>query len=216
MPIIHHLNTNRGFTLVELMVTIAVMLIITSISVFNYSEFNSVTVTNTLAYDMALAIRQAQQYGVSVREVGGTAQDQPITASSDFSVFGRAYGIHFGQNDLTHFKLFIDTGGVADQYDYNVNPSLDEAIQSYTLQQGSKITSILVNSGAGDIALSGNGFVDIVFKRPNPDTYVTYSLNGGTPITASRTTTVTIRISNSSGALHKDIVVYPSGQIAIQ
>jgi prepilin-type N-terminal cleavage/methylation domain-containing protein len=174
---------NRGFTLVELMVTITVMLIITSISIFNYSEFNSATVTNTLAYDIALAIRQAQSYGVAVRAG---------TSDTDFDI---AYGVHFGANK-ENFSLFADTDNKLD-YDEN------ELLQTYTLQAGSKITSVCV-----DITKCDRDTI-ILFKRPDPESIVKYD---GALVQSG---TVTITIQNITETLTRIITVYPTGQISV-
>ncbi|MBI2004934.1 prepilin-type N-terminal cleavage/methylation domain-containing protein [Patescibacteria group bacterium] len=55
-----------GFTLVELLVVVSIMLIITSTLLLQQRKFNSATLMRTLAYNIALSIRQAQVYGTSV------------------------------------------------------------------------------------------------------------------------------------------------------
>lgn len=179
---------NSGFTLVELMVTITVMLIITSISIFNYSEFNSATVTNTLAYDIALAIRQAQSYGVAVR-----AEDQ----DEDFDA---AYGVHFGNNEST-FSLFTDPN-IGNGLDYDAS----NVLQDYTLQAGSKIKSVCVVEST---QCKDYSTIDIFFKRPDPESRINYGA------IEEASVEVRITVSNNTGTLERKITVYPTGQIAV-
>src|SRR3989338_9825786 len=61
----------KGFTLVELIVVSAIILLITGFVMFQQSKFNSATLMRSLTYSVALSMRQAQVYGTSVREFSG-------------------------------------------------------------------------------------------------------------------------------------------------
>ncbi|MCX6755957.1 MAG: type II secretion system protein [Candidatus Nomurabacteria bacterium] len=76
---------NRGMTLVELMVVLAIMSIISAIVVTNYSGYKSSNSIKITADDIALSVRQAQAFAIGVR-----------STSSD--VFP-GYGIHFDTFD---------------------------------------------------------------------------------------------------------------------
>ena len=56
-----------GFTLIELLVSIAIFIIITSVAVWNNSQFNSTILLTDLGYEIALSVRQAQVYGITVK-----------------------------------------------------------------------------------------------------------------------------------------------------
>src|SRR3989338_5478037 len=77
----------RGFTLIELIVVSAIIILITTFILFQQSKFNSSTLLRSLTYSMALSVRQAQVYGTSVR--GFTP------AAGGSATFGSGYGIHF-------------------------------------------------------------------------------------------------------------------------
>ena len=51
---------NRGMTLVELIVVLAIFMIILGLTIFDYSSFKSTTTIQNLADDIALTIRKAQ------------------------------------------------------------------------------------------------------------------------------------------------------------
>ena len=99
--------TNRGFSLVELLVVISIFTIISSVVVFRQSKFSSDILITNLAYQMALEIREAQTYGIGVKSV-----DNPVIIGD--SKFKYGYGIHFGPevpanpsfNPKTSFILF--------------------------------------------------------------------------------------------------------------
>ena len=74
-------DLKAGFTLIELMITITIVTLVTGIVMANYSSFNSVVLLKSQAYELALDLRSAQVYGVSV---GGTTNS-----------FRGAYGIYF-------------------------------------------------------------------------------------------------------------------------
>src|SRR3989338_6906440 len=64
----YNLQPNRGFTLVELLVTLSLFVVLTTIVLFSQQKFNGSILLTNLAYDVALTIRQAQTFGVNVRE----------------------------------------------------------------------------------------------------------------------------------------------------
>ena len=88
-------KSQKGFTLVELLVSIAIFSVITTMAVFNNSQFNSSVLLTNLAYEVAISIRQAQVYGVTVRK-------------NSAGSFDSAYGIHFDMNTPTAYSLFED------------------------------------------------------------------------------------------------------------
>ena len=59
------INNQKGFTLLELLVVIALMGIIYSVTLTNYNGMNkSIELQNT-AYNVALSIRESQIYGIN-------------------------------------------------------------------------------------------------------------------------------------------------------
>ena len=87
------------------MVVVFIMMVISSIILWNNSKYSSDTIVTNVTYEIALEIRQAQQYGISVHNIEGEVAGNlyPPTAFS----FG--YGVDFSgcwiKSD--HFFCFI-------------------------------------------------------------------------------------------------------------
>ena len=96
-----NLTPSKGFTLIELLVTLSLFVVLTTIVIFSQSKFNGSILLTNLAYDVALTVRQAQSYGVNVREV----------ASDTSTGFKHAYGVHFDIANDKEFILFSDSVG---------------------------------------------------------------------------------------------------------
>jgi prepilin-type N-terminal cleavage/methylation domain-containing protein len=73
---------SRGFTLIELLVVTAILVIVSGLVLANHSRFGGKILLQNLAYDMALSVRQAQVYGISVRQFGA-------------GTYSAGYGIRF-------------------------------------------------------------------------------------------------------------------------
>lgn len=113
--VISHKSFNQrkagGFTLIELMVTLAIFVMMTTVVLGNYPKFNNKIALEMLAQNMALSIREAQVYGISVR-----------ATNVNSSKLSPSYGMHFigptytsfaqtsGQNKR-QYVLFSDGNG---------------------------------------------------------------------------------------------------------
>lgn len=147
----HHLRlphttarrASAGFSLVELIISIAIIALITGVILARYGSFNSTVLLTSLAYDVALSIREAQVLGISVR--------------SDAGVFSDAYGMHFTEG--TTYLLFIDSDDSGDYDD-------GEEISSYTIGQNNAIIDLCANSACERDSL------DVLFRRPEPDAII--------------------------------------------
>ncbi|MEK7607723.1 MAG: prepilin-type N-terminal cleavage/methylation domain-containing protein [Patescibacteria group bacterium] len=193
MKVTHGDLHSLGFTLVELLVSISIFTIITTIAVMNHAQFNSSILLTNLAYEIGLSIRQAQVYGITVKQ-----------STTDSSKFDSGYGIHFDLSQVggsgTTYKLFedVNVGGLVDHVYSNVT---DEDIEMFRIQKGNSISGIYVN---GDEA--SQPVVDISFIRPNPEAYIMVS--------GTRYSKAEICIKSPQGTKRK-VVVEISGQISV-
>src|SRR6185503_3627706 len=121
-------SKRRGFTLIELIVVMSIMLILTSIFILRQQRFNSSTLLQSLAYSVALSVRQAQVYGTSIRESSIGAFD-----SANESSAAKAYGVYFSSGSTGSYILFADANNNG-EYDTG------EAVQVFTLNQGYAIS----------------------------------------------------------------------------
>jgi prepilin-type N-terminal cleavage/methylation domain-containing protein len=214
-----------GFTLVELLVTISIFVLLTGIVLFNQTKFNSTILLTNLAYDTALTIRQAQTYGVNVKEFnrqdGGDKKFLP-------------YGVHFetGDNNKS-FILFTELdyesnlpdesgdGLYLTEFEPGVfaDPSLCEAgmgcVTRYSIKRGNYISAICaeeVESGKSDCSeeSKNKSVLDIVFTRPNPDARINFNnLSDDTAVAA------TIILSGVEEDSSRKVIVQSNGLIEI-
>jgi type II secretory pathway pseudopilin PulG len=195
---------NAGFTLIELMVSIGIMILVMALILVNYGKFDTGIILTNLAYDIGLSVRKAQSYGISVKGVTvGSTQN-----------FNSSYGIHFDVAAPKNYILFADTlpsgnpNGVYSCPNPNA-PASCEKVEGFTLGGAYSIVGLyqLVNGTKSAITS-----VDITFTRPNPDATVHVNGTSGTP-----TDPIEIDIaSNEDPTSIKSIIVRSTGQISIQ
>ncbi len=159
----------KGFTLVELLITIVIFVMLTGVVLFNQNKFDSTILLKNLAYDIALTIRQAQTYGVNVRE-----SQQTGTFSS--------YGVFLNLNEDNKKIIFFsdikgngegDEDGKFSDSDMTCssNNIESECMQKYSLKRGNYISRACAGDSAGS-CLDVDGVLTLLFKRPNPDAYI--------------------------------------------
>ncbi len=155
-------KNQQGFTLVELLVTITIFVLLTGIVLFNQTKFNSTILLTNLAYDTALTIRQAQNYGINIKE---------FDTGSGGKFY--AYGVHFqtGANNKS-FVLFADSdvtpNGIFDGTPGECITS-EGCVNKYSIKRGNYIDKLCEGADCSKTKL------DIVFKRPNPDALIKFN-----------------------------------------
>ncbi len=150
--------TQQGFTLIEMITVLGIFMVMTSIVLFNYNRFTNDTILTNMAYEVALSVREAQIYGVSVRKPSGDTSAE----------FNSPYGIHFIDvaDGTPSYFLFADTNdnGVYDGGP-TCTPGGGECVIPYATQKDIRIVSVLTKAGGG----CTEGDLSIVFRRPNPE-----------------------------------------------
>jgi prepilin-type N-terminal cleavage/methylation domain-containing protein len=206
------LNFSSGVTFIELIVVISIFAIISSVVLFNFSDFSSAIATQNLAHDIALRIKSAQTNAISGKQEGALIANGLVD-----STYRPSYGIHFGKTDTTydstneyHFFSFADLNGDHEYNDLGCQPAtVTECLELTEITVGGKILSICVNSGT--CSAPGNmdsTTLDITFKRPFPDATILSSLDPG-PINEAQI------ILESAKGTQKIITVNKIGQISV-
>lgn len=142
----------------ELLVVTGIIIILTGIVLSNNAKFGGMITLRNLAYDIALTIREAQTYGISVRKFGSGA-----------GTFGSGYGIHLRSASPTSYILFADRdadghyGGCADPAAVTC-----ELADSYDISRGFYVADLCFTPGGG-VETCGQDKLDMVFRRPEPD-----------------------------------------------
>jgi prepilin-type N-terminal cleavage/methylation domain-containing protein len=182
---------NRGFTIVELLVVVSITSVLSMVILFDHQRFNSHFKTSSLAYDVAITVRQAQIYGMSVRQHD--------------AVFTSGYGVHFPA-DGSRFIFFADNSGSAD---YVYQSSDDAILEEYIFPEGysaSKMCGVRVAGGSGCYTLANA--LNIVFVRPNFNARILDDLG-------QNYTRAEITFTSRRGD-ERLVIVESSGQISVQ
>lgn len=188
----------RGFTLVELMITVSIFVFMTAVIMAKYSSFYSGTVFKNLAFDVALTIRQAQTYGISVK---GTAEGN----------FSQAYGVFISYSAPTLSNTFILYSYTKSGTQYNLG-SLEK---KYILKQGAKFSAICAGSASTSCtALDQGDSLSIVFQRPNPEAIICKTSNEIMDCTSNKFARITLVAGDD--VTTRDIEVTNVGQISVK
>lgn len=192
----------RAFTLIELTVVTAIIVIITGVVLANNNRFGGQVLLQNLAYDIALSIREAQVNGISVARFGSDA------------TFGAGYGVDFNLSNPNVYTLFGDISGNGLYDCASPGSSSCELVTATTISPGYKVQSLCVTPGQGAESCDGISKLDILFKRPEPDAWI--SVNGDSCITVSSYCEESARIVLSSPRGDTvSVVIEANGQISV-
>lgn len=214
----------RGFTLVEMMVVLFIIVIVTTVAVMGQSTFNRSLILTDTAYTIAFSIREAQTLGLSSRVAN--------------NVLNAGYGVRFSAATQNAYILFADTdpSGSGDTqnglcpghdepqgspdahpgdcvYDPSANPT--ELVRTYTLNRGFVITEFCGSTLVGGITqCSGTHFesLHLTFMRPSTDSIIFGRASNGN-LTALAD--ATIRVESPDGVAARCIVVSKVGLIGV-
>ena len=171
--------------MIELLVVFSISAIIAAVVIASYPNFSSQLEFDNQVLDIALTVREAQVYGISVKEGYSGA-------------FGLAYGVYFDNNTRDKFILFKDNNS-------NEQYNTGEELKIFTIKSGFEIKNGGLCAGATQAsAVCFRSSLHVSFKRPNPDAVIIanpggfkYKYGG---ITIRNTKTLkdqTIRITNT-------------------
>lgn len=198
----HHtsysIHDTRAFTLLELMVVGAIFAVLSAIVLANNSRFGNLIVLQNLAHDVALTIREAQVYGISVQR----CDTSKVANCTDLNRFNVGYGMHFMEG--SDYELFADANG-------NGIWDAGETVKALSLTSGYRIENLCSSQSCGLTRL------DILFKRPEPDACI--SVNGAVTLNQGACISSVERGSFSVKSNRDDevrVVVEKSGQISVQ
>lgn len=137
-------QTSRGgFSIVELLITISIVMLVTGLALSRYSSFNNSVLLQSQAFEIGFDIRQAQQSAINVQAVGGASRN--------------GFGIYFDRSTPNQYVLFSDTN---DNNHYN--SGTDGELSVFYVDTRFEIVDIRVGSATPDEA-------SVTFRRPNFD-----------------------------------------------
>lgn len=202
-------RNTRAFSLVELIVVVGMLTLVAGIILANYPQFSHRVSIQNLAHQMAISIRQAQVFGLSVRE------------SSAGSAIFPGFGVYFTMADPFSFIIYTDHDNNR-RYGYaGVDcsaPSNLECVERVRIANGDNIKDICVydsNNVRRCVVSSpqvGLDYLNIIFVRPDPDANIigTY---GSVDTTYAR---AEIELEPPQKNFSKSVMVWSTGQISVQ
>lgn len=206
-----------------MLVVVGIIAFVSSVMIFNYSDFSSNVSLRNLTQEVALSVRKAQTYATSVRPIEGL---QGLTSRA----FG-SYGISFSLDGTTEeylpnpkkFVLFADIPPVAQTPDGlylhttgacgNPETFESECIETFGITTADKIVELCGQIGNGNEDCTTRGNLDITYRRPNPDAVIYYRT---TPNSAPKLSPYAKIILESAKGLRRSVTVWNTGQISVQ
>lgn len=193
---------SRGFTLTELIVVMSIATVMMTILVISHNRWNDALVVNTQAYELALMIRQAQTYGLGVKEYTAGSGDK----------FNVGYGISINIDQPTQYVFFADK-------DKDKKYDSGEFIETKILDRGVVIDKICdVGSSGSETCGAGNANyrrLGVSFVRPEPQAQILFLNNGGNPTPGAKNTHVKIYLISPGDQLVV-VGVRASGQVYVE
>ncbi len=171
-----------GFTLIEMLVVLAIIVVITSIALAGQSGFNRTLALNNATYDVGLSIELAQSKGLSSQATGANPSNT-------------GYGVSFTPSSA-QYALFVDSYpsvGSATVCHPAANASAPDArpgdcvyesgqhelVQQYSLNNGFTIGKMCARPASGPDVCSDSTLnaLAVTFARPNSETFVYGQVN---------------------------------------
>ncbi len=227
-------NKNRsGFSFIELIIVVAIMALISSVVLFKQAKFSSDILITNMAYQIALAIRQAEVFGLSSKE----ADTGSLTTA-----FRAGYGVLFtpllatggeSANGESAFAMFLDnpsyssiTAGTDSVFNY-VYDTIDVRVDPNPVQltQGQKIKQYcgrITSTGAwvcwtsdDPIRLTIGSILSITFVKPNPEAHIRMGTESGGADQATEYDKAKITVQSALGDKCRTVTVSSSGEISV-
>lgn len=202
-----HTTARQGFTVIELMVTVSIVVLVTAIIMVQYTSFNNSVLLRNQAYLTAFDLREAQAFAVSVKGRGAQFREE--------------YGIHFVYDGLVpdSYLLFQDNDTNGDHTPTRYHTG-EEVGQPYRVDPRFIIKNLCAtNTGSRTCTVDDPKTTDetidpslqsltVSFKRPDFDAQF-YS-----PV-KTNLQSAEIHFGTPTGTVVRTVVVYQTGQISV-
>lgn len=208
-------NNQSGVTLIELIIVVGIVSLVSTILMFNYSDFRGNISLRNLSQEVGLSIRKAQTYATSVQSINDTSLNATV-----FPSYGVSLSFDGGDDTMPSDKRFVlfadipESGQTTGDKIYksdgqcgNMQPG-SECVEVFTIATSDRIVK-LCTTERGCIE---SGTINIIFTRPAPDAYICIQNGADCNDIASN---IDIYIESAQGQT-RAVRVWNTGQISIQ
>ncbi|MEK7650640.1 MAG: type II secretion system protein [Patescibacteria group bacterium] len=209
---------SRGFTLVEMMVVVSIIIIMTGVVLAGLPGFRDRSSLDLVAQEVALVIRQAQAFGSQTRGAF-------FGSNSPFPSYGVYINLSQGgiQPSANSFVLFGDNKNTGTTKTFDLAGGICGVVNSecrevYNLSGGLVFTKVQLCESAGACQdISNTTPLNILFNRPNPE--AAFNNGSGNSLDSSCTGGVCsyakITLSSAKTNTVKNICVWSTGHIYV-
>lgn len=209
LPAVSPSNLSKGFTLVELLISISIVSVILTVLILNQSTYTDGAALANLADEISLTISQAQTYSIAVREF-----------STGSNIFSSSYGLAFsllGSGSDKAYIYFADRDGnsiYSGDWSCPMGGLSDECLNRADITRGNYIDSICIIRIAGEDVCDNVSRVDISFLRPNTEAQIFFFDDSGSLITMSDIKGGKITVKSPLGYT-RTVSIFNTGQVSV-
>jgi len=131
-------SNKKGFTIVELLVSISIIIILLLVAVVNYRTGRQRLALERSAYKLAQDIRRVQEMAMAAEE----CTPPPESCPEEGGVPNGGYGIYFEQITPESYIIYADSGSLPEQYRYNGQVGEEETMETIDLEKEVEIQSV--------------------------------------------------------------------------
>ena len=173
-----------------MLVVTAIIMILTTVLLVSNNSYGGTVILKSLAYDVALSLREAQTYGISVRQSGAGS-------------YSSGYGVEVRAASPSDYLLYVDN----DSNGYYTD--MTELVTRYKLNSGYTIADICYTPAGSTSETCGATILDITFVRPEPDAFI--RVNNQSAVNQN----ARIKLTSPNGAI-VSVLIEATGQISVQ
>lgn len=194
-------QNQAGFTLVELIVVIAIIGILMVIAVANFRGAEGRSNLRNEAESTAGIIRQAKNYAISQKRV-----EDPDNLGNTIVPDG-GYGVHYDLSENNKYIIFANVGsGTSGRY---------EEGDDIVVEEGEMLPNVYLDKIMYNLASAPEGFIDILFIPPSGTASFIVYTTGTHPAQYENTAELKLRHSENDG--EETVTVYEAtGAVEIE
>lgn len=209
----------RGFTLIEMLVVLAIIVVITSIALVGQTSFNRSLILTDTAYRVALSVRESQSLGLSSRRYTTTQNagyGVYFTTGNTYVQFADIYPPEPG-NALSGACVghTVTSGPEARPGNCMYDLNQDGIMKTYKFERGLYVKQFCGTTTLGarycSDAATPLTALHVVFLRPNTESSI-IGVRSGAPV---ELTDAEIYIEPAEGGAVRGICISKVGQVAV-